>query len=184
LPVLLITLYFVPPLGVALTIARYFIYGSYRYYRVPAVLLVIGCLCLIPRAYELLLQNVGAQIPIIQPLIDFRTHQLYPKITDFGRFIAIFSIITLIASQLLRNLIGRASSALRMLQAAKTASDSTEKTAKTSIMTHDNPAKQPSDQTTPHVVKCANCGKACQIIGTVGKCKYCRNAVEWHSKSK
>ena len=180
LPVLLVTLYFVPPLGVILTISRYFIYGNYRYYRVPAVLLIIACACLLPRAYELLQNNFGEQIPIIQPFIDFRAHELYPKITTFGRFVAIMSIILLLLSQLLRNVIGRASSAISLLSRA--ASEDNKKSSKTSTMTHDNPAKQQTDQTTPHVVKCSSCGKVNRIVGTVGKCKSCRNDIEWHSK--
>ena len=182
LPVLLATLYFVPPLGVILTISRYFIYGSYRYYRVPAVLLIVGCLCLAPRLYELLQQNIGDSVPVFQPFIDFRNHQLYQKVTDFGRFIAIFSIIMLILSQLLKNIIGKASSALRMLQEANSNSSNSQQNKST--LTHDNPAKHQTDQTTPHIVKCQNCGAATQIIGTVGKCKSCRKPLEWQPKTK
>jgi hypothetical protein len=135
---------------------------------------------LIPRLYELLQNNFGEQIPAIQPLIDFRTHELYPKITDFGRFTAIMSIILLFLSQLLRNVIGRISSAINLMQKASAKDDTSKKN--TNTMTHDNPAKQQTDQTTPHVVKCQNCGAATQIKGTVGKCKACRTDLEWHPK--
>jgi hypothetical protein len=180
LPVLVILLYFVPPLGVILTIGRYFIYGNYRYYRVPAALLIIACLCLVPRLYELLQNNFGNHIPAIQPLIDFRAHELFPKITTFGRFTAIMSIILLFLSQILRNFIGRASAAINLMQKASVKDTNPSKTKST--LTHDNPAKHQTDQTTPHVVKCKNCGAATQIIGTVGKCKSCRTDLEWHPK--
>jgi len=186
LPVLLITLYFVPPLGVILTIARLFIYGSYRYYRVPAAILAVALLCLAPRGYELLQQNFGETIPIFQPLIDFRAHSLFAKLTDFGRWTAVFSIIMIIASLALGKVANLVSQALRMANMAGSASranaGSDNTTRKTPIMQKDGAKVDPSDQSTPHVVKCDNCGKANHIIGTVGTCKACRTAIEWHPK--
>jgi len=186
LPVLFITLYFVPPLGVVLTIARLFIYGSYRYYRVPTAILVVALLCLAPRGYELLQQNFGESIPVFQPFIDFRAHPLYAKLTDYGRWTAVFSIIMLVASQILSKVANLASQALRMAQtansASRTSSGSDSSARKAPIMQKDGTKADPSDQSTPHVVKCPNCGKANHIIGTVGTCKACRSAVEWQPK--
>lgn len=182
LPILLVTLYFVPPLGVVLTIARYFIYGGYHYHRVPAVLLIIGAACLVPRFYELLQNNIGESIPVFQPLIDFRTHQLYSKLTDFGRFVSIFSIIVLIASQLLKNVISKVSGMIRMasMTSGKNAGNNSQQNTRT--MQKDGKPVDPSDQETPHVVKCPSCGKANHIIGTVGTCKSCRNPIEWQPR--
>ena len=183
LPVLLVTLYFVPPLGVVLTIARLFIYGSYRYYRVPAVILVVALLCLAPRGYELLQQNFGESIPAFQPFIDFRAHPLFAKLTDFGRWTAIFSVIMIIASLALAKVANLASQALRMARMASSANRTNAGSArKTPVMQKDGREADPSDQSTPHVVKCDNCGKANHIIGTVGTCKACRTAIEWHPK--
>ncbi len=186
LPVLLIALYFVPPLGVVLTIARLFIYGSYRYYRVPTAILAVALLCLAPRGYELLQQNFGESIPVFQPFIDFRAHPLYAKLTDYGRWTAIFSIIMLVASQILSKVANLASQALKMAQmansASRTNSSSDSSARKAPIMQKDGAKVDPSDQSTPHVVKCPNCGKANHVIGTVGTCKACRSAVEWQPK--
>jgi len=186
LPVLLVTLYFVPPLGVVLTIARLFIYGSYRYYRVPAAILVVALLCLAPRGYELLQQNFGETIPVFQPFIDFRAHPLFTKLTDFGRWTAIFSVIMIIVTLALGKVANLVSQALRMANMAGSASranaGSDNTTRKTPIMQKDGAKVDPSDQSTPHVVKCDNCGKANHIIGTVGTCKACRTAIEWHPK--
>ena len=168
LPVLLVTLYFVPPLGVALTIARLFIYGSYR-----------------PHGYELLQQNFGNSIPAFQPFIDFRAHPLYGKLTDYGRWTAIFSIIMVIASIALGKVANLVSQALRMAHMAGSGanrSTSGSDVRKTPIMQKDNAQVDPSDQSTPHVVKCPTCGKANAIKGTVGTCKACRSAIEWQTK--
>jgi hypothetical protein len=181
LPVLLVALYFVPPLGIVLTIARLFIYGSYRYYRVPAAILIVALLCLVPRGYELLQQNFGEQVPVFQPLIDFRGHSMFAKLTDFGRFTAIFSIIMLVASQILGKVANMASQALRMAQATNSDTSSAQKSNR-KVMQKENNRNDPSDQETPHVVKCPNCGKANHITGTVGDCKACRSALEWHPK--
>jgi len=183
LPVILVTLYFIPPIGVLLTIARLFIYGSYRYYRVPAAILVAALLCLAPRGYELLQQNFGVNIPFLQFLVDFRLHPLYQKLTDFGRWVAIFSLIMFLVSVFLGKIATTVSSALRMARMAGSMSKDEPKSTGKSTLTHDNPAKHQTDQTTPHVVKCLNCGKANHIIGTVGTCKACRSAIEWSPKS-
>lgn len=112
LPVILVALYFVRPLGVILLIARLFIYGSYRYYRVPATILVIALLCLIPRGYELLQNNFGNHIPNIQPLTDFRTIPFYENLTNFGRSTVIISIVILILSVIFGKIANLASHAL------------------------------------------------------------------------
>jgi hypothetical protein len=62
------------------------------------------------------------------------------------------------------------------------AADDTKKSGSKSTLTHDDPAKQQNDQSTPHVVKCTSCGKVNRIVGTDGKCKSCRNDIEWRSK--
>ena len=183
LPVIIITLYFVAPLGVALTIARLFIYGSYRYYRVPFAILIVALLCLAPRGYELLQQNFSNITPVFQPFIDFRAHPMFAKLTDFGRWTAIFSIIMLIASQILSKVANFVSQAIRMASMGNStrATSGTEQ-KRTPVMRKDGREADPSDQATPHVVKCPNCGKANHIIGTVGNCKACRSAIEWSAK--
>ncbi len=181
IPVLLVTLYFVPPLGVILTIARLFIYGTYNYYRVPMALLICALLFLAPRAYELLQQNIDG-IPVFQPFIDFRGHALYPKFTDFGRFVSIFSIIMIIATFALKKVINAFSQAIRLAQVASR--EQKPSNNQTKIMQKEGAKTDPSDQSTPHVVKCPSCGKVNSITGTVGKCKSCRNPIEWHSSKK
>lgn len=112
IPVILITLYLVRPLGAILLIARLFIYGSYRYYRVPTIILVIALLCLIPRGYELLQNNFGDLIPTFQPLVDFRNLPFYENLTNFGRSTVIISIVVLILSVLFSKIANLASHAL------------------------------------------------------------------------
>lgn len=192
LPVIFVTLYFVPPIGVILTIARLFVFGTYRYHRVPAVILIVALLCLIPRGYELLQNNFGGSIPTIQPLIDFRAHPLYAKLTDYGRWTAVFSLIALVLSMLLRRLVESTSSFFRSIQRASNAATSLKDEDSKPLPRNGDEIKakysnagkkiDENDQKTPHIVKCPNCGKVNHILGTVGKCKACRNLIEWQPK--
>lgn len=126
IPVILVVLYFIRPLGVILLIARLFIYGTYRYYRVPTTILIIALLCLVPRGYELLQNNFGEYIPTFQPLVDFRNIPFYEKLTDFGRSTVIISIVILILSAIfgkIANLASHALSATRFFRQELTESE-------------------------------------------------------------
>ena len=194
IPVIIATLYFVPPIGVILTITRLFVFGSYRYYRVPTIILIIALLSLIPRAYELLQNNFGEAIPTIQPLIDFRNHQLFAKFTDYGRWTAIFGIIMLVISIIFGKLFNAISTYFSKVSTAATKyqkdTENTKKLPRNGDEINERykeevtKNKSETDQNTPHVAKCPSCGKVNHFIGTVGKCKACRNPIEWTPKTK
>ena len=192
LPVIFAALYFVPPIGIVLTIARLFVFGTYHYHRVPAAILIVALLCLIPRGYELLQNNFGDSVPVFQPFIDFRAHPFYAKLTDYGRWTAIFSLITLVLSILLRRFIEATSSFFKSIQRASDAATKLKAENNKPLPRNGDEIKEKynntskkateNDQKTPHIVKCPNCGKINHVLGTVGKCKACRNLIEWQPK--
>ena len=194
IPVILVTLYFLPPIGVILTIIRLFVFGTYHYHRVPAIILVVALLCLAPRGYELLQTNFSDNIPVFQPFIDFRAHPLYAKLTDYGRWTSVFAIIMLILSIALKRVVEAASSFFRSVnKASQTYSKDNDEYSKKLPRNGDEIKEKYNatskketvseyDQTIPHVIKCPNCGKPNHVIGTVGKCKSCREVIEWQPK--
>ena len=110
-------------------------------------------------------------------------HPLYPKFTDYGKFLAIFSVILLVVTYVLRSFIEGLSNKFSSLassyyQDRAKRDDQIEKDVKLESKIKEIEAKQ----NTPHVVKCPHCGKTNHITGTVGRCKACRSAIEYKGK--
>lgn len=182
LPVVLVVLYFVPVLGVIMLIARYFIYGNKHFYRAPIVLIILGLLCLLPRGIDAAIHsfNLSFSVPYLSEILSY---ELYPKFADFGKFIFILGVVALIVSYLLRSLINTVSSRISRAVGEYASVKQQEEFE----IRKENDLKMrekeiTSAQKTPHAVKCPHCGKTNSIIGTVGKCKSCRSAIEWHAK--
>lgn len=182
LPVVLVVLYFVPVLGIIMVIARYFLYSERHFYRMPIAMIIVGLVALLPRGLELAITNFNLNLSI--PYLDtILAHNLYPHFIDYGKFILIAGIIILIVSYLLKNFISKLSNNIRTMVSQYTST----KQAEDMEIRKENDLKMrekeiTSAQQTPHAVKCPHCGKTNSIIGTVGKCKSCRSAIEWHAK--
>ena len=56
LPLILITLFYIPFLGIILIIFRYYIYKNKKYYSLPVYLIVIGFLILLPKMLNIFLK--------------------------------------------------------------------------------------------------------------------------------
>ena len=181
-PVILIIGYFVPAIAVILALFRYVVYGKTHFYRTPIVLLAAGLLLLLPRGLELAMANFNFNlgIPYWSEII---THPLYPKFTDYGKFLAIFAIILLVVTYVLRNFIEGLSNKFSQLmngyyQDRAKRDDEIEKEVKLESKIKEIEA----EQKTPHAVKCPHCGKTNHITGTTGRCKACRSAIEYRAK--
>ena len=182
-PVLLIVLYFLPPLGIFLLVARYFVYDSRHYFRAPIWLFIIALIILIPRGIELLNQNYNLGI-YISFLAAIPSQEIYPKLVEFAKSLIIISVVFLAITYILKflgsklsNNIGKVLSAYfsKQMEADNKIAQENDLKLKEKIID--------SKQTTPHVVKCPHCGKTNSIIGTVGKCKACRCHIEYKGKS-
>lgn len=181
-PVILIVGYFVPAIAVILALFRYVVYGKKHFYRTPIVLGIIGLLLLLPRGLELAMTNFNFNLGIPY-WSDIIAHPLYPKFTDYGKFLAIFAVILLVVTYVLRNFIEGLSNKFSSLmgsyyQDRAKRNDEIEKEVKLESKVKEIEAAQ----NTPHVVKCPHCGKTNHITGTVGKCKSCRSAIAYKAK--
>ncbi len=183
-PAILIIGYFVPVLAVILALFRYVVYGKTHFYRTPVVLLIVGLLLLLPHGLELAMANFNFNLGIPY-WAEIVAHPLYPKFTDYGKFLAIFAVILLVVTYVLRNFIEGLSSKFSSLmngyyQDRAKREDEIEKEVKL-----ESKVKEiESAQNTPHVVKCPSCGKTNHITGTVGRCKSCRSAIEYKAPKK
>ena len=181
-PVLLIILYFLPPLGIILLIARYFVYDSRHYYRAPIGLFIAAIIILIPHAIDLINDNFHLNI-YIASISTISEQEIYPKLVDYTKSLIIISITFLVITYVLRYLSGKLSNIIGKVLSAYFSKQ----------MENENKIAQENDlklkekaieakQKTPHVIKCPHCGKTNSIIGTVGKCKSCRSHIEYKGK--
>ena len=181
-PVILVVLYFLPPLGIFMLIGRYFVYSSRHYYRAPISLFIIGLILLIPRGLQLLNDNfsINFNIPFIAEILEL---EVYPKLIEFAKSLIIISVIFLVVSCIVKFVASKLSNSIgKVLNAYFSKEMETEAKIR---QENDLKLKEKaieSKQKTPHVVKCPNCGKSNSIIGTVGKCKSCRNHIEYKGK--
>ena len=183
-PVILIVGYFVPAIAVILALFRYVVYGKTHFYRTPIVLLIAGLLLLLPRGLELAMTNFNFNlgIPYWSEIIAL---PLYTKFTDYGKFLAIFAVILLVVTYVLRNFIEGLSNKFSQLmngyyQDRARRDDEIEKEVKLESKIKEIEA----EQKTPHVVKCPHCGKSNHITGTAGRCKSWRSAIEYKAPRK
>ncbi len=179
IPVILLLLYFLPPLGVIVFLARYLVNGQRHFFRAPVVIAIVSLVLLIPQGLHLANQNfsLGLSIPFLNEIIG---SDIYPKLADYAKFSFIVAIIVLIVTYLLRSFLsglsGKFSQLLGSYFSAKQAEE--ERIAKENDLKLKEKALT-SKQKTPHVVKCPHCGKSNSIIGTVGKCISCREPIEY-----
>ncbi len=179
IPVILLLLYFLPPLGVIVFLARYLVYGDRHFFRAPVVIAIVSLILLIPQGLYLANQNfnLNLSVPFLNEVID---SNIYPKLADYAKFSFIVAIIILIVTYLLRSFLGGLSAKFSQLLSsyfsAKQAEE--ERIAKENDLKLKEKALT-SKQKTPHVVKCPHCGKSNSIIGTVGECISCREPIEY-----
>ena len=77
IPVILISLYFIPFLGICLIILRYLIVDNKKRISTPIYIIGVGILILIPKGLNLILNMVKVDLAIIPSLKDAINAELY-----------------------------------------------------------------------------------------------------------
>ena len=150
--------------------------------RLPAIALVISIIVLIPRWVGIFVSGLSFEQDIPY-LADILSNEIYQRCADYAHILLIIAICVLIIMTIYKHI----SSKLRSLFSRFT-SDFFRAQANAEVeMNKENDLKLKekaieSKQSTPHVVKCPICGKSNSIVGTVGKCKACRNPIEYKGK--
>ena len=179
IPVIILLLFFLPPLGVIALLARYVILGKRHFFRAPVCIMVFALILTIPFCLNWLINalHLSFNIPYLQDIIN---SEYYSRLLEFARFSFTTAAIVLIVTLLLRNIIEQISSKLSQLINGyySDLQKRDEKIAKENDLKLKEKAIT-SKQKTPHAVKCPHCGKTNSIIGTVGKCKSCRSVIEY-----
>ena len=104
IPIILLLLYFLPPLGVIVLLARYAFYGNRHFFRAPIAIVVTSLIIALPYGLDWLIKTANINIPIPY-LNDILSWEYYPQLLDSAKFSFIVAIIVLVLTILLRNLI-------------------------------------------------------------------------------
>lgn len=178
IPVILITLYFIPFIGVILILFRYYVYRNEEYYKTPLILLICGLLLLIPRVVNSVIKilkfNVE-DVPYLKVVLD---SDIYLKLLSYSRYLIIVSIIFLIISFIFRNTISKINGIISSQifnYGSKLQEDSYKIRKENDLIMQE---KRERAQNT-HVVYCPYCGSDNMLTEKTGTCKFCRRKIEY-----
>lgn len=178
IPVILITLYFIPFIGVILILFRYYVYRNEKYYKTPLILLICGLLLLIPRVVNSVIKilkfNVE-DVPYLKVVLD---SAIYLKLLSYSSYLIIVSIIFLIISFIFRNTISKINDIISSQifnYGSKLQEDSYKIRKENDLIMQE---KRERAQNT-HVVYCPYCGSDNMLTEKTGTCKFCRRKIEY-----
>lgn len=175
LPIILITMYFVPFLGVCLILFRCFAYNK-KHYSTSITLIVCGLLILLPKLVDYI--NHIFKSPIkISYLEKILNSNIYTKFLSCSKLLIIVGVIFLILSYIANKSATKLGSSIGNYIKEQQRKDY-EISEKNDLIMKE---KQEKAKNT-HFVKCPNCGGDNVVIGNVGKCKFCRRNIEYKEK--
>ncbi len=173
IPVILLCLYFIPFVGVCLIGLRYFVYKNRKTYSAPITLIVVGLICLIPTITDTVLElariNIN-NIPYARQVIEIADELDFDEYAECLLTVGILTMIVVFATKKISEKIGR--NVEKYIRAQEQAEREINEKNNLKIKEKQEAAKN------THFVKCPHCGGNNVIIGDIGKCKYCRQALE------
>ncbi len=170
MPVILLTLYFIPFVGVCLTGLRYFVYRNKKQYSTPITLIVIGIICLIPTMTETVLEIAKINnIPYVNRAIEIADELDFD---DFSKTLLTVGILTMIAVYAIKKIANKIENNVSKYMRAQAEAER-EINEKNNLKIKE---KQEAAKNT-HFVKCKSCGGNNVIVGDIGKCKFCRQTI-------
>lgn len=178
IPVILLLLYYIPFLGICVIIYR-LVTNTYRKNkRFLLLLLLIGIIIIIPNLVTELKMNFNIktlEIAFINKIVDTA---IYVKLLSFSKLLITVSIIFI----LLTALVSFIARKLSLTLGSMFSNYIREETNKTYKIEQENNLKMKEKQErakNTHVVFCSHCGADNMISGTTGKCRYCRQPIEY-----
>ena len=178
LPIILITLYFFPFLGICLILLRYFIYPRRK--RVSTLILVIifGILIFLPKLLYIVLDMVNFDLNQISYLNDIVNSDLYnTDFINYGKMLIYIGVILSIISLALNKVFYKISNKLNSI-VFQYISETQKKETKISKQNDlEIKIKQEKAKNTSYV-KCPYCGSDNLLSEKFGICKFCRRKIE------
>lgn len=173
LPVILVTLYFIPFLGICLILFRFFIYSS-KIYKTPIALIVCGLLITVPQLVNSimgLLKIDSSTIPYLNTIIS---SDIYLKLLTFSKRLVTIGIVLFILGVVLNTIFTKlGTAAANYLKKDMQKDYEIRKENDLKMQEKREKAKN------THVVHCPYCGSDNMLTEQTGICKYCRRKIEY-----
>ena len=176
-PVILITLFFMPVIGIILIFFRFYMYRD-RIFRIPITILIVGLVLLIPKLLDYIFDLIkfdSSKIPYFDTVVD---SPIYDRLIGFSKFIIAASIIILIVSFIVKNIASKLD-----VKAEQAVRNYVERQEAKELEIHEKNdllvKKRASEANNTHVVKCPSCGGYNTLVYNTGTCKYCRRKIQY-----
>lgn len=175
IPVILVTLYFIPFLGVCLLIFRYIVYYyDKRRISTPYYLVSIGLIILIPKLVQYIFKTFNLKTSIIPYFDTIINSNLYNiDFIKYSKLLIILGIIFLIITSIVSSFVDKTKSYVKSYIANQEKRNDEISRKNDLIMKEKREiAKNTS------VVICPYCGADNMLTEKTGTCKYCRRKIE------
>lgn len=170
-PIIFLTLYFIPFLGICLLLARYLFYDSSN--KLMISLIILGLIIFIPAFINLLLNYYPIDSIFSSYITIIISSNVYYSLLSFGKLIICIGIVSLIIKKLLDKLsVILRSSLQKYINKRQEKHNQIIKNNDLKIKIMKEKAKNTS------YVKCPNCGADNLLSSKFGICKYCRSKLE------
>ena len=176
--VILLTLYFIPFLGVCLIIFRFCIYKNKRHYSLSVCLIVTGLLLLVPKIINSLIRILkldNVEIPYLKNILDA---DIYVRLVKYGKLLITIGVLSFIISIIIKNLYNKLSTKLNSSiqdYIEKDVQKDYEIRKENDLIMQEKREKAKNT----HVVKCPFCGSDNMLTEQTGVCKFCRKSLEY-----
>lgn len=177
IPVILITLYFIPFLGVCLLLFRFFIYNGKKNTSTLLFLIGTGFLVLVPNIINLILKMFKVDVKTIAYLNDIINSDLYnTNFIQYSKTLLTIGILLFIIIYVLKILLNKVNN--KLSTTLKNYITETQKRDREIAKENDMEIKQKQERAkNTFYVKCPNCGSDNIISEKIGTCKYCRRKI-------
>ena len=172
IPVVLILLYFIPFLGICLTLFRLYFYKNKKYFT-PVILIIIGILLLIPKLLILVVETFKISLSISY-LNNIMMSDVYYNLINYSKLLISFGLILILLSVMFRSLYYKLNDKIKSY-INNIEKRNTEISRKNDMIIKE---KQEKAKNT-HVVFCPYCGADNMLTQRIGICKYCRRKIEY-----
>lgn len=176
IPIILISLYFIPFFGICLVLLRNIIYGNKKRNFTLICITVVGFIILLPKGLSLVLGLTKTDIGTIPYLNDIVNSKFYNiEFVNYSELLIEVGIILLVISCSSKIILSRVGNKLGA-GIRKYINESQKRDYEISKQ-NDMEIKQEKAKNTSYV-KCPNCGSDNLIGEKFGTCKYCRQKIE------
>lgn len=177
-PIILLSLYFIPFLGVCLVIFRYFMYSDRKRITTPIIIAIIGLLVLLPNIVYSILKLLKFDINRIPYFEDIVKSELYSiNFVDYGKFLICLGVLSLIIVFVLKTIFDKLNTKLN--HSIRNYVEEKQKMDYEISKQNDMEIKLRQEQAkNTSYVKCPKCGSDNILSDKFGTCKYCRSKLQ------